>query len=249
MSDDVLVYNNKNKEYTIQKGCPWYEAQQTYGPANVNWCEPTSCSLINEPANAWSNLAYILAAVIMFKKITEQGTYLRDFAWAMIAVGVTSFIYHSTNNFFTQFFDFIGMYCFSSISLALGTRRLKGTIEGYRSWFWFYMFINTVIFWWFYMEDIAIQKTFMLNIVFIAGLELYNLMKEKMIKQSGFMLLGIIFIALAQVFSILDIKRIWCEPENLFLHGHALWHTFGGVSTFFIFLHYKRIVNFYQKKN
>lgn len=243
-----LVYNNKSKEYTIEPGCPWYEAQQSYGPANVNWCEPTSCSIINEPANAWSNLAYILAAVIMFKKITKPHPFLRDFAWGMIAVGTTSFIYHSSNNFFTQFFDFIGMYTFSSLSIAFAFKRTRGTIDDHRTLFWFLMFLNTVIFWWFYMEDIAIQKTFMLNIIFILGFEVVALYKEKFFKQSINLVFGAIAIIVAQVFSILDLKRIWCEPDNIFLHGHALWHTFGGLSTFFIFLHYRKVIAHYQSK-
>lgn len=241
-----LIYNNKSKEYTIEPGCPWYEAQQAYGPANVNWCEPTSCSIINEPANTWSNLAYILAAVIMFKKITKPHVFLRDFAWGIIAVGVTSFVYHATNNFFSQFFDFIGMYCFSSLSIAFCYKRLQGTIEDHRTLFWFLMFLNTVVFWWFYMEDIAIQKTFMINIGVILVLELTALYKEKFFKKSIFLLFGMISIVVAQAFSIMDLKRIWCEPDNILLHGHALWHTFGAVSTFFIFLHYRRVIAHYQ---
>jgi len=245
---DMLIYNNKSKEYTIQEGCPWYEAQQAYGPANVNWCEPTSCSIINEPANAWSNLAYILAAVVMFKKITEPSPYLKDFAWGMIVVGTTSFIYHSSNNFVTQFYDFTGMFVLSSLIMSLGVRRLKGTIEGYRLWFWFFMFLNTSMFWLFYMEDIAIQKSFMVNIIGMLGIELYCIIKEKFVKKSIFLLLGAISISIGQMFSILDLKRIWCEPENIFFHGHALWHVFGGICIFFLFLHYRRVVSHYSKK-
>ena len=65
-------YSNKVKEFTIEPGCPWYEAQQSYGAPNVNWCEPTVCSVINEPANTWSNLPYLLVSLVLIKKMKDQ---------------------------------------------------------------------------------------------------------------------------------------------------------------------------------
>ena len=45
-----MLYKD-NQEFTIAPQCPWYDAQQTFGPPNVDWCEPTICAYINEPAN------------------------------------------------------------------------------------------------------------------------------------------------------------------------------------------------------
>jgi hypothetical protein len=242
-----LVYSNKVKELTIQKSCPWYKAQQTYGAPNVNWCEPTICSAINEPANAWSNLSYILFAFLMLKKITEKANFLSDFAYGIIAVGSCSFIYHATNNFMTQFLDFAGMFILSSLILSIGIKRLKDkTIEGHRAWFWFFMFINTCLFWLFHLENIAIQKMFMLNVVAMFSIEMINLYKEKALKKSITLYLGFLTMIIAQVFSILDLKRIWCEPKNTFLHGHAIWHVIGGFAIFLFFLHYKKVVQRYS---
>ncbi len=242
-----LVYSNKSKEFTIEEGCPWYKAQQSYGPANVNWCEPTQCSIINEPANTYSNLSYMLFAFLMLKKLTEKSaTYLKDFGWGIFFVGACSFVYHATNNFMTQFLDFVGMFILSSLVISLNIQRLKNKrVTHYREGFWMFMFINTCLFWFFYLEDIAIQKMFMLNIVAMIILEITSLIKEKFISQSLNLLLGVVFIVIAQVFSILDLKRIWCEPANMFLHGHALWHVFGGVSMFFLFLHFRKVIKNY----
>ena len=241
-----LVYSNKKKEFTIEKGCPWYDAQHQYGPANVNWCEPTICSVINEPANTWSNLSYIIFAIFMIKKITEKGTFLKDFGWGIFFMGWCSFVYHATNNFMTQFLDFCGMFILSSLILSLGIRRLKGSVKNHRSLFWMFMFINSCLFWLFYLEDIAIQKMFMLNVVAMFAMEITCIVREKVVKDSIYLALGAITIGIAQAFSIMDLKRIWCEPANMFLHGHAIWHVIGGLSMFFLFLHYRKIIKNYS---
>ncbi len=59
----MSLYDNSKIEYTISADCPWYEAQHLFGPPNVNWCEPTVCKIINEPANTYSNLALLTCCV------------------------------------------------------------------------------------------------------------------------------------------------------------------------------------------
>ena len=44
-------------------GCPWFESVQTYGVPNVKWCENTLCSIVNEPANAYSNFLFVMIFV------------------------------------------------------------------------------------------------------------------------------------------------------------------------------------------
>ena len=62
---------NSTKDFTIEAGCPWHDAQQTYGAPNINWCEPSTCGLISEPANSWSNLGFFIIAIALLKKMHE----------------------------------------------------------------------------------------------------------------------------------------------------------------------------------
>ena len=94
-------------------GCPWHSITETWGAPNVKWCEETLCQWISEPANTWSNLAYIFAAILLWKTKTKKPsvrTRLNYFSFAIAFCGIGSFIYHASNNRLTQFLDFLGMF-------------------------------------------------------------------------------------------------------------------------------------------
>ena len=40
-------------------------------------------------------------------------------------------------------------------------------------------------------------------------------------------------------FALIDLHRFYCVPENIFFHGHVLWHLFNGIAMFWIALHLK----------
>lgn len=237
------MYSN-TKEFTIGPSCPWYREQQAYGPPNVNWCEPTQCALINEPANAWSNLALLLAGVLIITKLNQtKEKVIRDFGWAVFVTGFFSFTYHATNNYFSQFFDFLGMYLSTSLPLAIQTQRLRGkNPRDYHAFFWFYMFGSTCMFWFFHLWGIAIQHTIILQVVSMLVLEIVCRAREGKLSQMKYFWGSLLLMGIAQTFSQLDIKRIWCEPENVFLHGHAIWHVFSAAGMVMLALHYREVL-------
>jgi hypothetical protein len=236
------MYSNSNKEFTIEEGCPWYKEQQKYGPPNVNWCEPTQCSIINEPANAWTNVTFFLIGALILRKISSlQDKVLKEFAWAVIVMGLFSFTYHASNNYFSQFFDFLGMYLVTSFPMAIQIKRIKSeNPQEYYSWFWFLMFLQTCLFWFFSFWGIAVQQTILLPVVFILLLEFWatRVEKKKFFQWNAFFQC-LIFLVIAQTASQLDLRRIYCEPDNLFFHGHAIWHILSGIGMYFLARHLK----------
>ena len=46
--------------------CVWTPLREWGGLPNVKWCEETLCGVIAEPANTWSNLAYLVVAVALW---------------------------------------------------------------------------------------------------------------------------------------------------------------------------------------
>lgn len=233
-----MIYEN-TKLYTIEKTCPWYDMQQRFGPPNVNWCEPTTCSIINEPANAWSNFAMILPGLIIYMMSKNlKNIIIKNFGLFIMIMGLFSFIYHSTNNYGTQFLDFIGMYLYTGGIITINLFRLKSKylLKPWKT-FLVVLLLNTAIFWIFHFANGPIQFTVMLNIAAMLALEFFARAKD--INYKNFWI-SLIFIAIAQTFSLLDHTRVWCEPSNTFLHGHAIWHIFAGVSSIFAFLFYKQ---------
>lgn len=234
------IYSNQVREFTIEPGCPWYEAQQSYGAPNVNWCEPTVCSLINEPANTWSNLGYLLIGLVLVKKM--QKAPINAFPWAVLVMGLLSGIYHASNNYLTQFFDFVGMFLMMSFLFTFNFKRVfKNSMGSFFSLFWFIVFVNTMLFMVFDIIDSSVQKMMILNAVPAVLLDFFAGYRDGLLKKYGYFLLAILSLVVAQGFAVIDIQRIWCEPSNAFLHGHVLWHLIGSLGMLFVGLHIKRM--------
>jgi hypothetical protein len=79
-------------------------------------------------------------------------------------------------------------------------------------------------------------------VVSILVLEIICCKKEGKLGQMKLFWVSLVLLFTAQVFSQLDLKRIWCEPENVFLHGHAIWHVIASIALFFLAIHFSRIL-------
>jgi hypothetical protein len=56
-----------------------------------------------------------------------------------------------------------------------------------------------------------------------------------------YFLLSVLLIVVAEMFSLLDLTRTWCNPDNLILHGPAIGHVLGALSIWCAFLHYRQL--------
>lgn len=234
---------------TIPEGCPWYEAQQSYGPPNVNWCEETQCTWINEPMNTWSNLGFIIVALALIYRFNKKNSALvSGFAMTVIVMGTLSFTYHATNNYLSQFFDFVGMSLMSSFLISFNIQRTTFQKHwGFWSVYWFFVFINTLLFALFGMMDIPVQVIQLINFAPVFAMEIYLGTKEGRWAKNGYFGLAFVSLVIALSLSIADHKRIYCNPDG-WLHGHVLWHIMCAVAMLFIGLHLRSFKDFLGKR-
>ena len=224
------------REFTIELGCPWYEAQQSYGPPNVNWCEPTVCSYINEPANTWSNLPLLLVGIWLWKKAKSSQLYV--FGMCVFFMGFFSFIYHATNNYLSQYVDFLGMFAVTSFALAWNSKRFNwGAKVGFAAWFAGYFAVHAVIFTLFDITNLPVQEIIALSVISFVVLDIWAGKRDGRLKKYKYFWWGFATLIVAQTFAIIDIQRIYCEPENIFLHGHVMWHLLSALSMLFFGRH------------
>ena len=73
----------------------------------------------------------------------------------------------------------------------------------------------------------------------IVFLELWAGWSYEILRHYKYFALAFLFLVVAQVFAIIDIQRIYCEPENIYLHGHVIWHLCGAVGMAFAGIHIK----------
>ena len=209
----------------LLKSCPW----GGFSPTSIKYCEENLCALITAPANTWSNLAYFYVAWLIKKnQTTENKTINQLFFIAAVATGLGSFLYHASFTSMFQVADFIGMFMFSSLLLTLNLKRLKLIKNFSTNKSYFLMFLLTTSLFIFFRANLG-KTMFSLHLGVILFLELILYFKIKTkyqtesIDYKWFKWSVVLFIC-AYLAWWLDTAHVWCNPQNHFLQGHAIWH-------------------------
>jgi hypothetical protein len=224
-------------------GCPWHAAAETWGASNLKWCEETICHIISEPANTWSNLSYMIAAVFMWRMVSKRKNQVAPrigYKWlsvSMFLMGAFSFFYHMSNFFLSQMLDFLGMYLFLLWSVCLNLdeflqgKKVRTIGIVYVSLLLLFM-VSTVIA---YRVGFHFQYFIVLVGAILIGSEVLVFLGNKLsLDQYRTFFLGVGFIAVAQTFSFMDLTRVYCAP---FLPGHAVWHIFSAIGLYLVSKH------------
>ncbi|MFH1811361.1 MAG: ceramidase domain-containing protein [Pseudomonadota bacterium] len=225
-------------------GCPWYDVTEVVGAPNLKWCEPTRCEWISEPANTWSNLGYLAVAVVFWRLArSARSVAVRLFAPTAFLMGLFSFVYHASNNYLTQVFDFVGMFLYVYLLVRINLVRVW---PGLRTWqrpiYWGLILGSTGLVHGMYLLDLPYQLLIAIGVLVLVVTEVICMRRGDWQRyRYRYFGLSLLIIVVAESFSLLDVSRTWCQPENLILHGHAIWHVLGSVSILFAFLHYRQL--------
>jgi hypothetical protein len=222
--------------------CPWY-ALSELGPPNIKWCEQRLCAWVNEPANAWSNLAFVIAALVIasWSRSGLESSALRRFAPAVALVGVGSFVFHASNTYVTQLFDFLGMYLFCGMLLGINAARLgwlaprRVSAAVFAGALGLTAFTAVIVRW-----QAPIQ---LIVLGLIAGILVSESLCHRRAQprpQLRWFAAAVALLGAALVCSVLDATRRWCVPEDHVFQGHAAWHVLSAASLLASFVHYRQ---------
>jgi hypothetical protein len=229
----------------LQPGCPW-EPLSSFWLPNVRWCEAQLCSVVVEPANTWSNLAYVFAGLgLLALGRSRDDRTLRIFGVAEIVVGVCSFVYHMSYTGVLQVLDFLGMYVFTNLLIALNLVRL-GVLPRERFW---PAYATSVVA--FTALTVALRFTpFPIQgIVFVLILAIVatELMQRAAGLDRRLFWASLATLTVAAGFSAADVTGAFCAPENHVVQGHAIWHVLGATSLVFAAFHYRALPDLWAK--
>jgi len=218
-------------------GCPWYDLHRRF-PPNIDWCEEKICALVVTPFNSWTNLAYLIAAVLMWAaaRHTRDAT-LRLFAPATALTGITSFVYHQSLNAFSQVLDFFGMYAFCVLLLMANLHRMRRWPTGARALHLYGLAVvaltslTAVSF----MLGLPAQATVALLIVLIIWSELVQSAASR-----RYFWLSVLAMGIAAALSALDLTRVWCNAANHWFQPHGAWHIVTALAIYLAFMHIQR---------
>jgi hypothetical protein len=227
-------------EKLLQPGCPWWDMRVAWGEPNVKWCEATVCAWVNEPANAWSNLAYLAVALWCAWRWRATGSRaMGRFAWTTLLVGAFSFAFHATNNFATQLLDFVGMYVLAFLLVALNLHRTgwlprervgavhTGLTVGCT------LLVPVMRF-----AEVPYQLVVLGAVLVIVGTEVHLSRRAGPRESYRDFWLAVGLMAAAAACSVADVTRVWCDPGNHWLQGHAAWHGLSALALLFTARHH-----------
>jgi len=227
----------------LQSGCPWAELNHALGQPNLKWCEATQCAWVTEPANTWSNLAYVAAALVMFawaRGDPRRPVRLMPVAVAFLAA--CSFAYHASSTFAFQVFDFLGMFGFLFVPLVLNLIR-RGALSPSRGPAAYAAFVLLGLALVFAGRALKLpyQTLIAAGAAAVIASELVAMPPAARPASYRDFAVAVALLLVAQTFSLLDLTRVWCDPRDHLLQGHAVWHVVSAASLVFVFRHYHHL--------
>jgi hypothetical protein len=219
----------------LPPGCPW----SGFTPPNVDWCEAELCGWITNPVNTWSNLAYLVLGVAMWRIARASGrSELTLFGPASVAVGVCSGVYHASYTWMLQFLDFVGMFVFCFVVMTRNALRLRWI--GPRRQVAFFatgVAVASAAVPPLFEIGFPIQATVAALVFTLIGQEIALRRTTRADYRPYFAALGLL--GAGAVCSLLDVTRAWCDPADHLLQGHAAWHLLSAASLFALFRFYQ----------
>jgi hypothetical protein len=219
-------------------GCFWHYYAETYGSPNIKWCEKTLCQFISEPANTWSNLLYLIIAVYLFIYKKPQSFELKLFAPVVFIMGFFSLVYHLSNFYVTQIFDFMGMFIFINWCVGMNLIRMGALKkEKLLSFMAAVTIMLVLVVHYMYLQHLKYQSLILIGAVAIGITEFLSQKKRRTpLKSFG---LGMLVLAIAFGFSLIDHSGRFCDPSAL-MHGHAGWHMTSAIAMLFSYEHFNK---------
>lgn len=224
----------------LAAGCPWEPISSAWLP-NVRWCEAQLCTWVVEPANTWSNLAYVAAGLALIGfGLRRRDETLRLFGVAEIVVGLCSFVYHMSFSGYLQVLDFFGMYVFTNLLIGLNLLRL-GRLSPKRFWPVYALSVVglTALTVALRFTAFPIQGIVFILILGVVASEFMQPARPDLDRRFFYAALAALGVATA--FSAADVTGAFCDPDDHFFQGHAIWHVLGALSLVFAAVFYSRL--------
>lgn len=208
-----------------QTQCFWSGFRQNAYP----FCEERLCSLITEPANTWTNVGYLVVAILMWKSKHHNPRIKKYFFWSTLSLFVGSTLFHATSTYWGKLLDVSAMFFLSVTILSMALER---------TYFWdknktFIFFIITLTFSLSFLYIMSFG-----NILFAFQILIAVWLEWKLLNRSKLKIAAATMV-IAFTFWLLDVFKILCYSNNHILTGHGLWHLLAAFAIWTFFSAYK----------
>jgi hypothetical protein len=216
--------------------CPW----ERFTPGTVRFCEERLCGWVAEPANAWSNLAFVAMGVYLLRRARIDGrTPLSLVGVTSILVGLGSFLFHMSGTFVGEFADLSAMFLIGALMVTMEARRFVAMNRRQVTTTFFALSIGAMLLLAVFRKiGIAL---FGVQVALVYASNIFWKMRGQAVSHRYAWRLGGTF-ALALGIWVLDLTGVVCAPQNHVFTGHSLWHVLTAVCLYFFYRHQEQFV-------
>ncbi len=180
---------------------------------------PATRSVVQQPLNAWSSLAYLFVGLLTLGSTTRRSATTWLFATSCAVLAVGSFGFHATVTRELQWLDMVGAYGVLVAVAARGFTRAFAVDE--RRAVVAALAVDALIAVCKWRLDSGVVLPLL---VVVAGVPFVRLVRaglRSIVAGAWPLLLGGAAVALRT----LDVSRALCWPDSAVFQGHALWHV------------------------
>lgn len=222
--------------------CPWQQFPQQIDLHP--FCEERLCSWIAEPANTWSNIGYLIVAILIFRadyvtSATKDTSFNKEaqrvFWRATFFLFLGSTFFHMSGTVMGKMADVSAMFLLSVGIFCLSLKRLGSLKDKTTEIIYFSLLGFSLLFLFVFKFG---NIVFASQLIFSCLIEIYLVYKGRS-ALSGKNLLGAVAVAAtAFLFWNLDVTGIYCDPHNHIINGHGLWHLLTALAIFLLYKAY-----------
>ena len=224
---------------TTLSPCPW--GALVSRPAE--FCEASLCAWIRQPANTWTNIGFVIAALAILRAARrDHCDHLRGLALIAMTTGLGSAFFHASETLVGRLFDYAGMYMGASYMLVVNMRRWRLlSRRSMRLLFWTTLAAPLLL--------MTIDDRYALLLYVITGTfcclfveTLLYLRQRRSDRPTRYGWLGAYWCVFLIAFTVwwLDKAKLLCNPNNRWISGHGLWHLLDAVALYLVYLFYRQ---------
>jgi len=226
----------------VEQICPWSDFEQ----AALHFCERELCGWITQPANTWSNLAYMLVGAWLIRLAIREGhRSLAAIGVIEVLIGIGSFFFHMSSTHLGEVVDVGAMYMLSCYALVTNLDRYRSRVgRPLSARFNIGLYLSLVLS---SITAISLLKGEVGVWLFAAQAVVAGHLETRMYRKLGpeksyravLQLLGTFGVAWA--FWWADILGLMCDPDNHWFQGHAVWHVVNSLVFYFLYRFYSEV--------
>ena len=206
----------------------------------MHFCEHRLCGWVAEPANAWSNLAFLVVGVYLLSRAqNDRRTPLLLVGATSILVGIGSFLFHMSGTFLGECADLFAMFLIGSLMVTMEARRFVPMTARQLALLYAGLSIGSALLVLRFRTIGIVVFGIQVALIYVSNI-FWKARKAKVVHRHAFGLGATFAVALA--FWTMDLTGLLCRPDNHVFTGHSVWHILTALCLYFFYRHQEQFV-------